>query len=1069
MERGGWAFAMKNLEADLDKASNLRGWDKLRTRATGWAIAGASQIGLFVRAFAGVFNVLAVAGVAFAVLDSYLSTNTKQMQEFTGAVETNKSSIENNVATLKKYNTELSITALTARSLSFKQLGNDLDDLAQKFTRVLEKSSNWDKGLDWFKDLVGFGIQDTFAKAAAQNIEQQLNNIPEGPIKQALDRKLQGILNVTATTQGNIKGALQRAGAEEAVRLVQDATRELKPFSVQQLEVANSAKEMEEALKTANIRAQELVQSLATNDPVLKFGASLITFGTKLELAFKTAEGSIASLKKVVQDTANIRIISPESFKQLLDISNSYETLQKNAEQYANRLNVLNQEINVLENQRKIETNRAGGVRGLEVNPTAPTETEKALNDLLKRREALTLKIEVDNNSLKDLQSKMTKIAQDTTMKGFALLFRQSGLAIRQAALGTEKALLQGAISAQGIAAESRLALQEIDLRKQQITITGQLNDTMIANNALLQAQQAELTVRRLQETIKVTPELNTAELTQMQSQIDSAQIIVDEITRVISAKNISLEFVKGLTSPAAKELASRLALSRGATAGQLGTLDEQARQLNNQATIRILRSQQELENESINSNRAINTLIQQKDNLLLDSLAYLSDEQLLVKNRLQLNQQTIEQELARKQITDELFNTGKRIAMADDQRTKEGLVGEVQVLSKRLAILKEQEPLAKAILEIQQQQFAIENQANKDREKFERTSRFSEQRADMAASTLENEKMLFEARTRVLGLTDEQIRVEENQFKRRQINLEAQANEVKLEQSRTKELADLNTRRNKALAAADADNFVSVTQQYSELQDATNLYYNNELEKLNRNTAAKLQAQDIQDSMTTRMMAYDDMFRKSIDNMADAMIEFTKTGKLNYKDMINSMLQDLLRFELRQQYLKSYSNIGGISGIFNMLSGAGRASGPQDVELGFANFTQSAKGNVFGVERFAKGGMFTNKIVSQPTLFKFAQGTGLMGEAGPEAIMPLKRDSSGTLGVRSTQPRVDVVVNNYTTQVAETRETVDSRGNRKIEVVIGDMVAGELGRKNSPLQQSMQQNFQAKPSVVRR
>ncbi len=60
-----------------------------------------------------------------------------------------------------------------------------------------------------------------------------------------------------------------------------------------------------------------------------------------------------------------------------------------------------------------------------------------------------------------------------------------------------------------------------------------------------------------------------------------------------------------------------------------------------------------------------------------------------------------------------------------------------------------------------------------------------------------------------------------------------------------------------------------------------------------------------------------------------------------------------------------------------------------------------SAKGNAFergGVHAFAKGGTFTNSIVDHPTFFKFAKGTGLMGEAGPEAIMPLRRDSSGRL-----------------------------------------------------------------------
>lgn len=55
-----------------------------------------------------------------------------------------------------------------------------------------------------------------------------------------------------------------------------------------------------------------------------------------------------------------------------------------------------------------------------------------------------------------------------------------------------------------------------------------------------------------------------------------------------------------------------------------------------------------------------------------------------------------------------------------------------------------------------------------------------------------------------------------------------------------------------------------------------------------------------------------------------------------------------------------------------------------------------------FGLSFFASGGAFTNGIYSDPTLFKFANGGqfGVMGEAGPEAVMPLTRDGKGRLGV---------------------------------------------------------------------
>ncbi|WP_298809685.1 hypothetical protein, partial [uncultured Sphingomonas sp.] len=70
-----------------------------------------------------------------------------------------------------------------------------------------------------------------------------------------------------------------------------------------------------------------------------------------------------------------------------------------------------------------------------------------------------------------------------------------------------------------------------------------------------------------------------------------------------------------------------------------------------------------------------------------------------------------------------------------------------------------------------------------------------------------------------------------------------------------------------------------------------------------------------------------------------------------------------------------------------------------------FGTAQQYAKGGAFDTaQRFANGGAFTNSIVSSPTLFKFANGSkmGMMGEAGAEAIMPLKRGPNGSLGVEA-------------------------------------------------------------------
>lgn len=118
-----------------------------------------------------------------------------------------------------------------------------------------------------------------------------------------------------------------------------------------------------------------------------------------------------------------------------------------------------------------------------------------------------------------------------------------------------------------------------------------------------------------------------------------------------------------------------------------------------------------------------------------------------------------------------------------------------------------------------------------------------------------------------------------------------------------------------------------------------------------------------------------------------------------------------------------------------------------------------NALGGVYGDEglsAFAKGGTFTNQIVTQPTLFKFAKGgkmgTGLMGEAGPEAIMPLKRGADGSLGVQATgggDSNVNLVVavevNNYSQEQVQAQHTTDENGNTKLMIMIGNAINSHI------------------------
>lgn len=107
--------------------------------------------------------------------------------------------------------------------------------------------------------------------------------------------------------------------------------------------------------------------------------------------------------------------------------------------------------------------------------------------------------------------------------------------------------------------------------------------------------------------------------------------------------------------------------------------------------------------------------------------------------------------------------------------------------------------------------------------------------------------------------------------------------------------------------------------------------------------------------------------------------------------------------------------------------------------------------GFVKGILPFADGGSFAQGrvmpfanggVVSSPTMFPMRGGTGLMGEAGPEAIMPLARGADGKLGVRTQGGgrAVNVVMN---------ISTPDVQGFRRSQGQIAAQMSRALGRGN--------------------
>jgi len=152
---------------------------------------------------------------------------------------------------------------------------------------------------------------------------------------------------------------------------------------------------------------------------------------------------------------------------------------------------------------------------------------------------------------------------------------------------------------------------------------------------------------------------------------------------------------------------------------------------------------------------------------------------------------------------------------------------------------------------------------------------------------------------------------------------------------------------------------------------------------------------EDKTDKSTTKMSDTQKNFRDNTQRVFGDQLYDAMTGKFgSIEDAFKQMLFRMAANAAAQRITEGLFGNGkeGSTGLLSPLMKA----------FGFA------KGGAFGgdgVMAFANGGAFTNQVISEPTYFAYGGALGKLGqvgEAGPEAIMPLSRGSDGKLGVRA-------------------------------------------------------------------
>jgi lambda family phage tail tape measure protein len=1068
--RGGFRFGLAELEKDLAKASNLSGWEKLKTRATGWGIAGATEVGIFIKSLGRLMNVIGVLAGAVGILDYVFGKNAAQLADFDAQVSQNTATVENAIRVYKRYGDSISAAGSIAKGNALGQLAEDVGGLADKLERADATAGWFDRFMDGFKVAVGKGLKNDFAGSVAANLAQQLKLIPEGPLKAAAEERLKEVLKVGNLSEEAMKEALANTADKDVVKRGRDASKTLDALSAKQKEIGITIKTVGDAVKTADDRFMELGQSLSATDPVSKFGRELMNVGIEVTKAFQDTESTVGAVEELLKKPRILGLLGPDAVKELTSIQAQLPDLAKQVDNYG---------AEVFRVQTQLEAMANIDLTGASQETISAIDAEKAR--ISQRLGTLTVMLDSSKLNFEALNDKLNRIVTRAIGQGYDLIERMANAAQAQAALTISKNLLSG-LSGPGISkAMGQLNIEDIKIQKEQNSIMTSLNNTMLRANALKERELAEAGVKDLQEKAKKGPLTadETVKLKQLQGTVSGIDIITGAMK---ASKNISREDIEGMT-PTAATFGAQYASSTQGMRATNAALDAKKRIENNNIELGTLKEQRDEKLKLEQSDARLIDLQKQYKDLTFGVYEYLNDSQMAAKQQLETQKHEVDQALARRTLLDEQAGITDRLRIAE--RDKDGqAIAALNELKKskveQLGLLDKQQDAEDKILALQQAQARIGNEYKKiniltqDRIGLEQIQR------DIGLDNINNQLELLGLRSQVQMMHPDEISAQEKSIKMNGLLAQSENDKAKAGNDwadKVRKIAEEQAKAQLNMATYDEKYF---TDRYA----TAGRYYDFELERINQNSDAKQKALDLQYALTDRMKAYDATFSQAFQNMGQAMADFVMTGKGNFKDLISSMLQGLLQYEMKMQMLSLYSLAR--PGLFNLfgMSLPGAATAGTTFSASATTFNQTDFSNIFagaklakggaydiGLKTFARGGMFTNSIVNEPTMFKFAQGTGLMGEAGPEAIMPLKRDSNGNLGVRGGGGggSVEVVVNNYGNEKATTKETTDSRGNRKIEVVIGEMVAGELNRPGSSTQQAMRNGYGTAPLVARR
>ena len=1090
--------AWQNLNMGLAQ-ENLSALNKAYGKIAGGAAIATTATVNFISSLGAVIGWVGVAVGTFTLLYSWVSKNGDQTQALAGAVDSASETYKVATQSIQKFNNVLSFQGIEATSNALAGLSDSVVDVIDKLNKLDIATTGVDRAWENIKGVFGFSQQDAASKAISQNIMSLLEGIKDPKLKQEFESAIKTTLDVPTIDFAELDDAIESIDPK-TLKALQPV---LDKLSISSRATAASVSAIKDSFKEVETAYNALGAALKVNDPISNFADAIAKQAGVMQQSFKDSGVAAATFKAVLEDTSKLAGFPPQMQAQILARAQDYKTLSENIAAVQKEQQNLDEAI--AKRASSVGTGKtdkaslealSSALLQRQAAGTQLTKVEAELIKLFSQKRELNISTTNLNNQLKDSAKVLSTAAAQEMQYAFQLAASKTGTAAAQAQIEGQKTLLanlpKSAASADLMA---KLEMRSISVREKEITAIYELTKQLQINvleSKLEAARQKAMASRGGEGRVEAQAELTslTMELEALKNKRFAVQMGNGDF-KVDSSGRFTEGPAKGMNATAAYNIA---AAQRGYSEQMAGFMGQKANiQLN--AAIEgyrnsLTQAAQKNKDNLAREEKRFEDFKKTDEYARMSTLQRAEYENNWMASTADLRKQvaTAEQELTveiLKRITTEAKGT-EVAALA--QKELDGYVDKYKnrVEGAMPALTAAQQAFTRSERAgAQQRTRTIEEELTSTRlsesaKSFERELAFANEITTAKSAQLDIENQLLSKRVERQGFTSEADAAEQQALAYRTVEQD-RANKLYLEELTTKRaIAQLELQK---VGKSDQDKAI-IDQQ---IKDETAISVLRQ-DSINRAADGQKKLLDMTDFMSTRTKALTGVFQDFFTGIADGFVQFAQTGKFEFGDMVKSMLAGLIKVQLQMQMMQLFnaanSEGGWVKNLVNFGVNAFAASqgvptattnpiAPSGNVVGIPLGQLEASGGVYdgGVREFAKGGTFTNSIVNSPTLFKFAKGTGLMGEAGPEAIMPLKRDSNGTLGVRAEQSssNVEVVVNNYGKEQATVQETTDSRGNRKIEVVVGEMLAGELTRPGSVANRAVRGTTGSRSPLIRR